>query len=64
MRIESWGGIMFQNLRVDVLATAKNCMSCHAVDKKLVGPAFKDITAKYATDKAATAKLVVKVIGA
>jgi cytochrome c len=44
------------------LATAKNCMSCHAVDKKLVGPAFKDVAAKYATDKTAPAKLVAKVM--
>jgi cytochrome c len=44
------------------LATSKNCMSCHAVDKKLVGPAFKDIATKYATDKTAPAKLVVKVM--
>ena len=28
------------------LATAKNCMACHAVDKKLVGPSYKDIAAK------------------
>ena len=30
------------------LAQKKNCMACHAVDKKLVGPAFKDVAAKYA----------------
>ena len=28
------------------LATSKNCMACHAVDKKLVGPAYKDVAAK------------------
>lgn len=44
------------------LAMSKNCMACHAVDKKLVGPAFKDIAAKYKGDKAATDKLVTKVI--
>jgi cytochrome c len=44
------------------LANAKNCMSCHAVDKKLVGPAFKDVAAKYAADKNATSKLVAKVM--
>ena len=44
------------------LATAKNCMSCHALDKKLVGPAFKEVAAKYAGDKTATDKLVVKVM--
>ena len=28
------------------LATAKNCMACHAVDRKLVGPAYKDVAKK------------------
>ncbi len=44
------------------LATSKNCMACHAVDKKLVGPSFKDIAKKYAGDKSATDKLAAKVI--
>ncbi len=42
------------------LATSKNCMACHAVDKKLVGPSFKDIAKKY--DKSATDMLITKVI--
>ena len=44
------------------LATAKNCMACHAVDKKLVGPAYKDVAAKYAGDKTAVDKLAVKIM--
>jgi len=44
------------------LAKAKNCTACHAVDKKLVGPAYKDVAAKYASDKEAVAKLSVKII--
>ncbi|MFZ6743254.1 c-type cytochrome [Undibacterium sp. JH2W] len=44
------------------LAKAKNCMGCHAVDSKVVGPAYKDVAKKYATDKTAEAKLVQKVI--
>ena len=32
------------------LATSKNCMSCHAVDRKLLGPSFKDVAAKYKDD--------------
>jgi cytochrome c len=43
------------------LAQSKNCMACHAVDKKLVGPAYKDIAAKYAGDKAAADKLATKI---
>ena len=44
------------------LAQAKNCMACHAVDKKLVGPSYKDVAAKYASDKTAADKLAVKII--
>ena len=44
------------------LATAKNCMACHAVDKKLVGPSYKDVAAKYAGDKTAVDKLAAKII--
>jgi cytochrome c len=43
------------------LAKAKNCMACHAQDKKLVGPAYKDVAAKYASDKDAAAKLAKKI---
>jgi cytochrome c len=43
------------------LAKAKNCMACHAVANKLVGPAFKDIAAKYAGQKDAEDKLSAKV---
>lgn len=44
------------------LAKAKNCMACHAVANKVVGPAFKDVAAKYAGQKDAEAKLSQKVI--
>ena len=44
------------------LATAKNCMACHAMDKKLVGPSYKDVAAKYASDKAAVEKLAGKIM--
>ena len=44
------------------LATSKNCMACHAVDKKLVGPAYKDVADKYKADKGAVDKLAVKVV--
>lgn len=44
------------------LAQKKNCMACHALDKKLVGPAYKDVAAKYAKDKDAVAKLADKIM--
>jgi cytochrome c len=43
------------------LAQSKNCMACHAVDKKLVGPSYKDVAAKYAGDKSAADKLASKI---
>ena len=43
------------------LAQQKNCMACHATDKKLVGPSYKDVAAKYRNDAGAEARLVEKV---
>lgn len=43
------------------LATDKNCMSCHSVDKKVVGPGYKDIAAKYAGQKDAADMLAGKI---
>jgi len=40
------------------LAKSKNCMGCHDIDKKKVGPAFKDVAAKYKDNKDAAAKIV------
>lgn len=44
------------------LANSKNCMACHAVEKKLVGPSYKDIATKYAGQADAVDKLSGKVI--
>ena len=46
----------------EALAKSKNCMACHAIDKKLVGPAYKDVAKKYAGQKDAEATLVTHVI--
>ncbi len=43
------------------LAQKKNCLSCHAVDHKVVGPAYKDVAKQYA-GKDVSAKLVTKVM--
>ena len=43
------------------LAKKNACTACHSVDKKIVGPAFKEVAAKYRNDKTAEAKLVDKV---
>ncbi|HEY8607321.1 MAG TPA: c-type cytochrome [Noviherbaspirillum sp.] len=44
------------------LAKSKNCMACHSVANKVVGPSFKDVAAKYAGQKDAEDKLTQKVI--
>ncbi len=44
------------------LAKAKNCMACHAVASKIVGPSFKDIAAKYTGQADAENMLVQKVL--
>ena len=44
------------------LATAKNCMACHAVANKLVGPSYKEVAAKYAGQADAADKLAAKVM--
>jgi len=43
------------------LIKKSGCSACHANDKKVVGPAYKDVAAKYKGDKAAPAKLMEKV---
>lgn len=44
------------------LASAKNCMACHSIDKKVVGPAYKDVAKKYTGQKDAAAKLASKIM--
>ncbi len=43
------------------LATSKNCMSCHQVERKVLGPAFKDIAARYKDNAGATDLLANKI---
>lgn len=43
------------------LAKQKNCLACHATDKKLVGPPYRDVAAKYKGDKNAQATLAKKI---
>jgi cytochrome c len=45
----------------ETLAMQSGCLGCHKVDVKLVGPAFKDVAAKYAGDAGAAERLANKV---
>ncbi len=44
------------------LAKAKNCMACHSVDKKVLGPSYKEVAAKYAGQKDAETYLAQKIM--
>ncbi|HTD89869.1 MAG TPA: c-type cytochrome [Burkholderiales bacterium] len=56
------GLLLASNVQADEkLAQANGCMTCHQIDKKVLGPAYKEVAAKYGGDKAAEAMLVKKV---
>jgi cytochrome c len=59
----SAASLMFgaQAMADQALAQKSGCLACHQIDKKVVGPAFKDVAAKYKGNKAAEAKLDEKV---
>lgn len=56
----------FADTASDTIALVKNakadCLNCHQIDKKIVGPAWKDVAAKYKGDATAQDALVAKVI--
>jgi len=61
-----FAGSAFGQAKVDpkaaeALMTKSGCVACHAVDKKVIGPAYKEVAAKYKGDKDAVAKLTKKV---
>jgi len=45
----------------DALAKAKNCYACHATDKRLVGPSYKEVAKRYAGKKGAEAELLTSI---
>jgi len=50
-------------LASEALAKKYGCLACHAVDKKVIGPAYKEVAAKYKGDAGAEGRLVAKVKG-
>ena len=46
----------------EALAKAKGCLACHTVDKKLIGPTYKEVSKKYAGQKDAEAKLATTIV--
>ena len=47
----------------EALAKSKNCLACHAIDKKVVGPAYKDVAKKYVGQKDAADKIAARIRG-
>jgi len=45
----------------EALAQKSGCLACHSIEKKVLGPSYKDVAAKYKGDKTAEAKLITKV---
>lgn len=56
------GALSAPALADPALAQSKNCMACHAADKKLVGPSYKDVAKKYAGNASAADMLATKII--
>ena len=46
----------------EAMAKAKNCMACHAIDKKVVGPAYKDVAKKFGGQAGAADMLAEKIM--
>ena len=55
----AWAAL--DNTSAQALMKKDNCAACHSIDKKIIGPAYKDVAAKYKGDKDAAAKLEKKV---
>ncbi|MBS0322146.1 MAG: c-type cytochrome [Proteobacteria bacterium] len=52
---------VLDNAAAEALMKKDNCAACHSIDKKVIGPAYVDVAAKYKGDKGAAAKLEKKV---
>lgn len=62
MAVDAAGAAVTQEQAMALIKDKKlDCMTCHAIDKKLIGPSWKDIGAKYRGQAGAKAKLVEKV---
>jgi cytochrome c len=56
------GGLSGPVFANEALASYNNCMACHDVDRKLLGPSFKSVAARYASQKDAESRLARKVL--
>lgn len=62
LALATLGALAAPALADEALAKAKNCMACHATERKVLGPAYKDVAAKYADNANAVPSLAGKII--
>jgi cytochrome c len=56
------GAIAAQPARADGdLARQRNCLGCHTLEDKRIGPSFKQVATRYASDRDAAARLALKI---
>lgn len=61
LAIGAAGNAAAADAKVDALLKQHNCIQCHGMDKKILGPAYKDVAGKYKGQKDAAALLAKKV---
>ena len=64
LMIPAAAAVLFVSTHVSAdlaLAKKSGCLACHSVDKKIVGPAWKDVAAKYKGDAGAKDRMIAKV---
>ena len=61
MALAALAAVAFPAAASEELAKKHNCLACHTLDKKMVGPSYKDVAAKYRADPEAPKKLAAKV---
>ena len=61
MAVAGSASAALDNAAAEAMMKKDGCAACHAVDKKVIGPAYTEVSAKYKGDKDAAAKLADKV---
>ena len=61
MMVANGANAALDNKAAEDMMKKDGCAACHAIDKKVIGPAYQDVAAKYKGDKTAEAKLIDKV---
>jgi len=61
MSVAGGASAALDNTAAEAMMKKDGCVACHAIDKKVIGPAYQEVAAKYKGDKDAATKLVDKV---